>query len=207
MSVLLYGCESWKMKNDLDKKLATFQNRCLRRILNIRWQQHVTNEAVLQQAEQEDIRTTLNQRRLQWVGHVIRMNPNRYAKSVLGWHPAGFRKPGKPKLTYWNTLNSHLNAIDTKWTKVEKMAKSRSTFRQCAAQWSKRIARNWRRRILDFSQPIRESYSHHVTCYRTRFWKLIFFIGHLYFIRHLYWVRLLSCSGSICGRVGSLCVL
>lgn len=33
LTELLYGCESWQICN----KLGTFQNRCLRRILNIFW--------------------------------------------------------------------------------------------------------------------------------------------------------------------------
>ena len=47
LSVLLYGCETWKLKKSEEKKLHIFQNKCLRRILRIRWQQDVTNKKVL----------------------------------------------------------------------------------------------------------------------------------------------------------------
>jgi hypothetical protein len=33
MSVLLYGCETWKITQDIINKLQTFINRCLRNIL------------------------------------------------------------------------------------------------------------------------------------------------------------------------------
>jgi hypothetical protein len=35
MSVLLYGCETWKITQDIINKLQTFVNRCLRNILRI----------------------------------------------------------------------------------------------------------------------------------------------------------------------------
>ena len=36
--VLLYGCKTWKMN--------TFQNKCLRKILEIRWEDHVSNKEI-----------------------------------------------------------------------------------------------------------------------------------------------------------------
>jgi len=36
-SVLLYGCETWKTTNQIIRRLQTFINKCLRRILNIKW--------------------------------------------------------------------------------------------------------------------------------------------------------------------------
>jgi hypothetical protein len=36
-AILLYGCETWKVTNSITQKLRSFINRCLRRILNVRW--------------------------------------------------------------------------------------------------------------------------------------------------------------------------
>ena len=33
--VLLYGCETWQMKKEVEKRLYVFQHRCLRRILKV----------------------------------------------------------------------------------------------------------------------------------------------------------------------------
>ena len=44
LSVLLYGCETWKLTKREEKKLDTFQTNCLRRMFCIRWQQHVKNK-------------------------------------------------------------------------------------------------------------------------------------------------------------------
>nr|XP_055048133.1 glutathione hydrolase 1 proenzyme-like [Misgurnus anguillicaudatus] len=51
LSTLLYGCETWKLTKGDEKKLDTLPNKCLKRILRIHWQQHVTNERVRELAE------------------------------------------------------------------------------------------------------------------------------------------------------------
>ena len=44
ISTLLYGSESWKVTKTISNKLDVFQNRCLRRILQIYWPNTITNE-------------------------------------------------------------------------------------------------------------------------------------------------------------------
>ena len=51
LSTLLYGCETWKLTHGEEKKLDTFQTKCLRRIFKIRWQQHISNKRILEIAE------------------------------------------------------------------------------------------------------------------------------------------------------------
>ena len=43
-SVLLYGCESWTLKETLRKSLDGCYTRMLRAVLNINWSEHVTTE-------------------------------------------------------------------------------------------------------------------------------------------------------------------
>ena len=59
-----------------EKKINTFHQQCLRRILRIRWQHKITNKEVLRRTGL----TTLSQRRL---GHVLRMSNEHIPKSLL----------------------------------------------------------------------------------------------------------------------------
>ena len=43
--VLMYGCETWK--------IDVFQNRCLRRIMKIKWQDKINNRELLERANVE----------------------------------------------------------------------------------------------------------------------------------------------------------
>ena len=50
MTVLLYGCQTWKTTKGTIKKLQTFVNKCLRTILKIRWHDRVRNEELWERA-------------------------------------------------------------------------------------------------------------------------------------------------------------
>ena len=61
--VLLYGCETWKITKNDERKLNSFQYKCLRRILRIRWQQRMTNKRVAETAEINEISCEVRRRR------------------------------------------------------------------------------------------------------------------------------------------------
>ena len=44
ISVLLYGCQSWRVSKDDMNKLDVFQTKCLRRTCNIFWRNKISNE-------------------------------------------------------------------------------------------------------------------------------------------------------------------
>ena len=46
-SVLLYGAETWRITKASIKKIQTFINQCLRRILRIHWPETISNENLL----------------------------------------------------------------------------------------------------------------------------------------------------------------
>ena len=50
LSTLLYGGESWTIHASKEHKLNVFHVRCLRRILNIKWQDRIPNSIVLRRA-------------------------------------------------------------------------------------------------------------------------------------------------------------
>ena len=46
ISILLYACESWTLTVEIEKRTQAFEMRCYRRLLNISYKDHVTNEDV-----------------------------------------------------------------------------------------------------------------------------------------------------------------
>jgi hypothetical protein len=54
-SVLLYGCETWKTTNQITRRLQTFINKCLKRIMNIKWTNKITNEELWRITKQKSI--------------------------------------------------------------------------------------------------------------------------------------------------------
>ena len=44
ISIFLYACESWTLTVELENRMQAFEMRCYRRLLNISFKVHVTNE-------------------------------------------------------------------------------------------------------------------------------------------------------------------
>ena len=47
LPVLMYGCETWKMTKSDEHVLNVFQNKFLRKIHGIHWQDHITTRELL----------------------------------------------------------------------------------------------------------------------------------------------------------------
>ncbi|GFS09861.1 hypothetical protein ElyMa_004793400 [Elysia marginata] len=46
ISILTYGCETWTLLADTERRIQVFENKCLRKLLRISYKDHVTNESV-----------------------------------------------------------------------------------------------------------------------------------------------------------------
>jgi hypothetical protein len=54
-SVLLYGCETWLVTNEIRRKIQTFVNKCLRYILRVWWPNIISNKDLWKVTKQENI--------------------------------------------------------------------------------------------------------------------------------------------------------
>ena len=70
---LLYGSESWVMHRNHLRLLERFHQHSLRAILNIHWNNYVSNLEVLDKAEITSIEAILLKLQLLWAGHVSNM--------------------------------------------------------------------------------------------------------------------------------------
>lgn len=64
LSVLLYGCETWKVTKAIESKIQVLVNNCLRRILNV-----ISNDNLYKIANIEDM---IKRRKWNWIGHTLR---------------------------------------------------------------------------------------------------------------------------------------
>ena len=100
-STLLYDSETWTLSTMQKKKTNTVHQRSLRRILRIKWQHKITYEGVLRRTGLTTIYTTLSQRRLRWLGYVLRMSEEHIPKALLYRElVVGKRNVRRPRLRY-----------------------------------------------------------------------------------------------------------
>ncbi|CAF1172893.1 unnamed protein product [Didymodactylos carnosus] len=111
LSIVLYGSEYWALTPTLTRRLVSFENRCLRHILGINWTDHVTNDEVRRLSGQPSIEITLRKRRLQWLGHLLRMPDSRPAKEMLLWESPGTQRKGKLRTRLVDVWRKDLESI------------------------------------------------------------------------------------------------
>ena len=120
MSTLLYGAECWTLKDKDENRLDAFDMRCQRKILKIRWSQYVTNIDIRKKTNQPQLSNAIKKRRLQWFGHLQRMNVTRLPLNLYRWTPYhGKRKPGRPRTTWKDVIKLDLDSLMTGWTLEE----------------------------------------------------------------------------------------
>ena len=100
ISTFLYACESWTLTAELENRTQAFEMRCYRRLLNISYKDHVTNEEVRRKiqaaiGEYDELLTLVKKRQLRWFGHVSRSSG--LAKTILQGTVKGKRKRGRQK--------------------------------------------------------------------------------------------------------------
>lgn len=96
LSSLLYGAETWTTYKSQERKLNQFHLGCLRKLLKVTWQDHVTNTQLLERTRSTSNMTILK-RRLRWLGHLHRMDSRRIPKRHLcGELTDAPRRVGRP---------------------------------------------------------------------------------------------------------------
>ena len=70
-----YGAETWTLRAVDKKQLESFEMWCWRRMEKVSWTDHVRNEEVLLQVnEQRNILRAIRKGKSNWIGHLLRRN-------------------------------------------------------------------------------------------------------------------------------------
>ena len=80
--------------------------------MGISWKDKVSSERVRVQTQLETIDLIIKERRLRWLGHVLRMDRNRLPRQAVLWDISGTkRKPGRPRKNWIDTIQQDLKSI------------------------------------------------------------------------------------------------
>ena len=95
LSTFLYACESWTLTEEIERRIQALEMRCYRRLLNISYKDHVTNEEVRNRIQNaigvnNDLLTIVKKRKLRWYGHISRSSG--MAKTILQGAVKGARR-------------------------------------------------------------------------------------------------------------------
>ena len=131
----IYASETWKNTSRITQKLDVFQQRCLRKILRVRYQDHITNVEILRRSNSDKLSEIVTERRMRLAGHIIRLPSDRITKTAMSWiPPGGRRRRGRPARTWRSTFKSDLERLEMSWSEAEAVASDRPNWRRIAAQ-------------------------------------------------------------------------
>jgi hypothetical protein len=70
-----------------------------------------TNDEVYKFNGELELVAEVKKRRLQYLGHVVRMEEDRVPKEILDQHPGGRRKPGRPRKRWLDDVTKDLEVL------------------------------------------------------------------------------------------------
>ena len=87
ISIITYSSASWILTKAQKKRLDAFNTKSLRRIVDVRWHDYVTNASILIRTGQPSLTTTIRKLRLTAFGHICRLQPGTQAIDILASTP------------------------------------------------------------------------------------------------------------------------
>ena len=103
VTILLYGCESWVISQDIENKINAFATSCYRVMLNIKRIDHVLNTTVYSMTNTVPLIHLIRHRQLKFLGYILRMSKEEPARRyALNIPTNGKRRPGRPRTSYLN---------------------------------------------------------------------------------------------------------
>ena len=131
LPTLLYASESWTVYARHLKQLEKYHQRCLRRILQVTWEDKRTNTSILGEAKCNFIETMLIKNQLRWCGHVLRMPDSRLPKQLLfSQLSTGKRSVGGQMKRFKDNMKANLEKCDIDTKNWEALAQERDKWRQ-----------------------------------------------------------------------------
>ena len=130
-SVLLYiySSETWRITKHAVNKIQTFVNRCLRRIMNVKWSDKVSNNTLWTKTNQLSAEIEIKRRKWRWIGHTLRKPTFSITRQALTWNPQGKRKRGQPRNTWRRDMESEVRKMGYTWQEIVTLAQRRIRWR------------------------------------------------------------------------------
>jgi len=112
LPIFLCGSECWAVTKRDVLKIDALDQRCLRKLLGIKWYHHVRNDEVRRTTGQPRLSAIVQARRLSLFGHIARMSDERDARNIITASPSENwrRPPGRPRTTWMKTIQQEVRS-------------------------------------------------------------------------------------------------
>ena len=138
--VIMYACELWVLKKQIEQKLLIFERKILRKIFGSNRQPDgswkiKTNIELDNIMNHKNIVREIKSRRLAWLGHVERKEDDCNLKRITYWKPIANRPRGRPKIEWFDDVRGDIKKMKInnwkmvvkdreEWMKIVELAKT-----------------------------------------------------------------------------------
>lgn len=117
--ILLYGSECWAQTSKIRSKLQAAEMKVLRVIRGVTLWDRMRNETIRSELGVKSLLDTVDEGKLRWYGHVMRMEETRIPKRYLQWKPHGKRPVGRPRKRWLDGVDEALRRRGRTLAQVE----------------------------------------------------------------------------------------
>ena len=126
--VVMYGCESWAIKNAEHWRIDAFELWCWRRLLRVPWTVRRSNQSILKEISPEySLEGLMLKLKLQYFDHLTRITDSFEKMLMLGKIESG-RRRGQQRMRW---LDGITDSIDMNFSELQVIVRSREAW--CAA--------------------------------------------------------------------------
>jgi hypothetical protein len=128
--IFLYNSEIWSMTDTTAEAIDSYHRRLLRKVLNVIYPDIITSERVYQRTKEEPWSQTIKQRRLRWLGHLLRLDETTPARRALELFQQPSKKPrGRQQTTWLSTISKNLTEKELDLDRAYQIAQNRFEWR------------------------------------------------------------------------------
>jgi hypothetical protein len=113
--IILYSSKIWTVTGKMASTLTTWERKILRKIYGSKCEQGVwrirSNLYKQNIYKSPDVVTDIKVRRLEWLGHVVRMEDTRLPKMVFNAKPEDKRGVGRPRLRWLDGVKAGIKSL------------------------------------------------------------------------------------------------
>ncbi|VDO75372.1 unnamed protein product [Schistosoma margrebowiei] len=125
----MYVAETWRTKKAIIQKIQVFINSFLRKILQIRWPDTISNNVLWERRNQIPAEEEIRKKRWKWIGHILRKAPKCVTRQALTWNPQGQMRRGRRKNTLRREMEIDMRKMNKNRMELEKKARDRMGWR------------------------------------------------------------------------------